>query len=418
MTPDRNPMAAPFCRAKHPVRRRPTATLALDLALALAVGLAAGPVGAATDQPAGQAGDHAEESAHKLHLTQEQRSRLDLEIGQALSGSAEGTLAMPATVRFDPDQVAKVGPRLRAKGVRVTKDLGTRVAKGETVAVLDSVALGKAKARYLTAQAAFETARADYQRQQTLREKQISSEAELLDAKGRASEARARRDAVMEELRLYGLSREQIRRIEAGSDQPLSRYRLTSPLAGVVQKRDLTPGQTVAPEETPIHVVDTDRVWVMLEAYERHLPVLADGQTVRFRSRALGERTFTGRIDWISREVDSQTRTVRVRAVVENRDGLLRAGMFGEASVVTAANGQVAMVPVDAVQTIEDRPMVFVPGEKAGHFRAVPVALGKEAGGRVEVLKGLEPGERLVVRGAFDLKAALTAGGRSAAHHH
>ncbi|HKJ70771.1 MAG TPA: efflux RND transporter periplasmic adaptor subunit [Gammaproteobacteria bacterium] len=406
---------------------------ALALVLILGGSLVGGAASGAADRHAGEGGDPAEPAGHKLHLTEAQRGRLDLQVAEAEAGSAEGTLEMPATVHFDADRVARIGPRLRAKVVRVTKDLGTRVEKGETVAIMDSVALGKAKARYLTAQAAFETARADFRREQELADKQISSEAELLDARARFREARARRDAAMEELRLYGIARERIRGIEADSRRPLSRYRLTSPLAGVVQKRDLTPGQTVGPEETPIHVVDTGRVWVLLEAYERHLPMIESGQTVRFRSRALGERRFTGKIDWISRELDAQTRTVRVRAVVANADGLLRAGMFGKATVSTAG-GRVAMVPVDAVQTIEDRPMVFVPGApegearasrdpsrvsgEDGHFRAVPVTLGQEAGGRVEVLDGIQPGDRLVVRGAFDLKSALTAGGRSAAHHH
>ena len=389
----------------------------LTLALILGGSLATASAWGAADKPASKGG-HSQGPAHKLHLSEEQRSRLELKIGKAQAGSAEGTLAMPATVHFDQDGVAKVGPRLRAKVVRVTKDLGTRVAKGETVAVMDSVALGKAKARYLTAQAAFETARADYRRQQTLRKKQISSEAELLDAQGRFREARARRDAAVEELRLYGLSQEQVQGIEAGSDRPLSRYRLTSPLAGVVQKRAVTPGQTVRPSETPIHVVDTAKVWVMLEAYERHLPVLATGQTVRFRSRALTDRAFEGQVDWISREIDGQTRTVRVRAVVTNTGDLLRAGMFGKATVTTGMAGRLAMIPVDAVQTIADRPMVFVPGHKDGHFRAVPVTLGQEAGNRVEVLKGLNPGDRFVARGAFDLKSALTASGRSTSHSH
>jgi len=389
----------------------------LAFALVLGGSLTAGPAWGATDQPTGAEDGHAA-AAHKLHLTEAQRGRLDLRVAGAAAGNAQGTLEVPATVQFDPDRVARIGPRLRAKVVRVTKDLGTRVAQGETVAIMDSVALGKAKARYLTAQAAFETARADYQREQELADKQISSQAELLDARARFREAKARRDAAMEELRLYGIPRKRVRGIEAGSERPLSRFRLTSPLAGVVQMRELTPGQTVSPDETPIHVVDTGKVWVMLEAYERHLPVLDTGQAVRFRSRALTDRVFEGQVDWISRELDGQTRTVRVRAVVTNTGDLLRAGMFGQATVTTTADGKAAMVPVDAVQIIEDRPMVFVPGEKDGHFRAVPVTLGQEAGDRVEVLDGLQPGDRLVIRGAFDLKAALTAGGRSAAHSH
>jgi len=362
---------------------------------------------------------HHEHAQHRsVRLSAEQRSRLDLRIGQVEAGSAQGVLQLPATVRFDRDRVAKIGPRLRAKVVRVTKDLGAWVQAGETVAVMDSVALGKAKAGYLTAQAAFETARADYRREQQLAEKQISSQAELLDARARFREARAQRDAAAAELRLYGLSQQQIQGIEAGGEKPLSRYRLTSPRGGVIQKRALSPGQTLHPEETPIHVVDTAQVWVMLEGYERHLPVLQTGQPVELELRALPNRTFTGTIDWISRNLDQRTRTVRVRAVIKNPEGLLRAGMFGEASVRTKEGDRVAMIPVDAVQTLHKRPVVFVPGAEEGHFRVVSVTLGQEAGKRVEVLTGVKPGDRLVVRGAFDLKSALTAGGRSATHSH
>ncbi|MFA9460273.1 efflux RND transporter periplasmic adaptor subunit [Thiohalorhabdus methylotrophus] len=393
-------------------------------ALALLSGLIAVPApavaedGSHNEGKAGAPQGNEEGASRRVHLNEKQRDRLDLKIAPAELGSAEGALVLPATVHFDQDRVAQVGPRLRAKVVRVTKDLGERVKAGETVVVMDSVALGKAKARYLTAQAAYETAEADYERQQKLQEEQIASEAELLDARARFQEARARRNAAMEELRLYGLARARIRDIEAGGDQPLSRYQLASPLAGVVQRRDLTPGQTVSPEETPIHVVDTGQVWVMIEAYERHLPLLKPGQQVAFRVRALPDHTFSGRTDWTSRQLDKQTRTVRVRAMVDNAGGLLRAGMFGKATLRTSLNGKAAMIPVDAVQTIHGKPMVFLPGQRKGHFRAVPVALGEEADGRVEVLKGLKPGDRFVARGAFDLKSALTASGRSTSHSH
>ncbi|MFB6358583.1 MAG: efflux RND transporter periplasmic adaptor subunit, partial [Thiohalorhabdaceae bacterium] len=105
----------------------------LALALLLAGTFAAVPAWGAADKHAGEGESHSQGPAHKLHLSQEQRGRLDLKIGKAAAGSAEGTLTMPATVHFDQDRVAKVGPRLRAKVVRVTKDLGTRVAQGETV---------------------------------------------------------------------------------------------------------------------------------------------------------------------------------------------------------------------------------------------------------------------------------------------
>lgn len=372
------------------------------------------------DEPRGRDRGHTkhDQARRRVHLTEAQRSRLDLRVAKAEEGSAASTVKAPATVRFSSDRVARVGPRLEAKVVEVTRDLGERVEAGETVAVLDSVALGRAKARYLTAAAEHEAARAEYRRDRKLAEQQIVSESELLKSKAEYQRARAQRDSARAELRLYGLDESAVEQLAFGGDQPLSRYYLTSPVDGVVQKRDLVPGQTVSASQTPIHVVDDRRMWVMVEAFEKDLPRLTPGQRVKLTVRALPGRTFTGKTDWVSRELDEQSRTVRVRAVVNNDDGVLRAGMFGRARIRTEAGKRRALVPVDAVQVIDGEDVVFVPGEEPGAFLAVTVRTGNESDGKVAIRSGLKPGERVVVAGAFDLKSALSASGRSAAHSH
>ena len=365
-------------------------------------------------------GEHAghEAGPRRIHLSEAQRGRLALQIGEAGAGSATSVVQAPATVRFDADRVARVGPRLEAKVVEVTRDLGEQVDAGDTVAVLDSVALGRAKAAYLTAQARFSAALSAYQRDQTLAEQDITSEAELLESRAAYQSARAERDAARAELRLYGLEQPDIDNIAVGGDQPLSRYELTAPIAGTLQRRDLVAGQTVSAQQTPIHIVNFDAMWVMIEAFEQALPRLQPGQTIKLEVRALPGKTFTGETDWVSRELDEQSRTVRVRAVVPNADGTLRAGMFGTARIQTEAEQRFALVPVDAVQTVADDEVVFVPGAEPGAFRAVTVRTGTEGDGQVEIRSGLQPGDPLVTVGAFDLKSALTASGRSAAHSH
>ncbi|MDT0617454.1 efflux RND transporter periplasmic adaptor subunit [Salinisphaera sp. P385] len=367
-----------------------------------------------------EGGEHDEHAADKrrIHLTEAQRKQLSLKIGTAEAGSATAVVQAPATVRFDGDRVAKVGPRLEAKVVEVTRDLGETVEAGETVAVLDSVELGRAKARYLTTQARFSAALAEYQRDQKLARQEITSEAELLESRAAYLQAKAERDATRAELRLYGLDDDDIESVAVGGEQPLSRYQLTAPVAGTIQRRDLVPGQTVSAQQTPIHIVNNERMWVMIEAFERDLPRLSVDQQVQLQVRALPDQTFTGKTDWVSRELDEQSRTVRVRAVFPNADGALRAGMFGTARVQTDAEQRFALVPVDAVQTVEDDEVVFVPGDEDGAFRAVTVTTGDEGGGQVEIRSGLAPGNKVVTVGAFDLKSALTASGRSAAHSH
>ncbi|GAB3686503.1 hypothetical protein GCM10028792_40970 [Salinisphaera aquimarina] len=327
-------------------------------------------------------------------------------------------ITAPATVRFDSDRVARIGPRLNAKVLEVTSDVGTRVEAGDTVAILDSVALGKAKASYLTAAARYGTQLAAYQRNKKLAEDKIISEATLLESRANYSQARAEREAARAELKLYGMSPSAIQDISTSNGTPLSRYPLTTPMTGVVQQRDLVPGQSVGANDTPVHVVDTSRMWVMIEADEQSLPRLRTGLSVELHVRPLPDQTFTGTVDWISSELDPQSRTVRVRATVDNPDGLLKSGMFGTAQIRTQSERQFALVPIDAVQSIGERDIVFVPGDEAGAFRAIPVVLGDEGGGQVEVRQGLSSGDAVVTSGSFDLASVLTAGGRSAAHGH
>lgn len=372
-----------------------------------------------TGEDDGHGDEHSDEgSADRVHLTPDQRDRLDLKVGKAESGSATAVVSAPATVAFDSDRVARIGPRLSAKVLEVTADLGTQLNAGDTVAILDSVALGQSKAAYLTAAARFQTRLAAYRRNKKLADDKIISEATLLESRAKYSQARAEREAARSELELYGLNEADIGDIGDSDGPPLSRYPLTTPVAGVVQQRDLVPGQSVSANETPIHVVDSSRMWVIIEADEQSLARLQTGLTVKLNVRPLPDQTFTGKVDWISAELDARSRTVRVRATVDNPDRVLKTGMFGTARIQTQSERQFALVPIDAVQSMGERDVVFVPGDEGGAFRAVPVTLGDEGGGQVEIRQGLNANDSVVIRGSFDLASAMTAGGRSAAHSH
>lgn len=355
----------------------------------------------------------------EVHLGPERSESLGIEVSAVEGGSARSVVLRPATLRMDPDRRALVGPRIEAKVVRVTADLGDRVEEDDTLAILSSVELGRAKSDFLTARARARTAEAEYRRERSLHEQRISSEAELLEAESRHTEARSELDAARETLRLYGLTLDDIAAVDAGGEEPLSHFALRSPTAGRIQRRELSPGQSVGPRDTPIHVADVRRLWAMIEAYDRDVPLLEIGRSVELTVRNIPGQTFEGEVDWISYELDPETRTLSVRAVVENRDGRLRAGMYGTARMNLSSDVRSALLPVDAVQTLGEHTVVFVPGHEDGAFRPVEVQLGAESQeGWVEILSGIEPGDRVVVEGAFDLKSAATASGRSAAHSH
>ncbi|NGP87970.1 efflux RND transporter periplasmic adaptor subunit [Fodinibius halophilus] len=364
---------------------------------------------------------HTEEDgqhAREVHLTEQQEGDLGIKVETLSEGSASSTISRPASIGYDLDQIAKVGPRIEAKVVKVIKGLGERVKKEEPIALMSSVGLGKAKAEYIRLRTELKAEKAHYEREKSLYEQEISSRAEMLQAEAHYQEAKAAYNAAAESLRLYGLSKKDLQNIEAGSDKPLSHFYLTSPLDGVIQERDISPGQTISSSETPIHVANLSKMWVMIDAYEQDIRYLGKGQSVSLTVRSIPGETFEGKTDWVSYSLEKGTRTMPVRAVVENPNRKLRAGMYGTARISTEKERNVAMIPIDAVQTIEGEQVVFVPGNEEGSYKPVEVILGNENEGYAEIATGLKPGRKAVVAGAFDLKSALTAQGRSASHGH
>ncbi|MCW9706685.1 efflux RND transporter periplasmic adaptor subunit [Fodinibius salsisoli] len=372
---------------------------------------------AKSSETEGHSGE-SEHQAREVHLSKQQRNNLGIKVDTLNSGSASSTIARPASITYDLDEIAKVGPRIEAKVIRVLKDLGDNVQQGERLVLMSSVELGKVKADYIRLRAALKREQAHYKREKSLFEQDISSQAELLKAEAEYEQTRAERDAAAEALRLYGLSNEAIQSIEAGTEAPLSHFYITSPINGVVQERNLSPGQTVSSSETPIHIANLSKMWVMIDAYEQDIRYLEQGQSISLSVRSLPSATFKGTIDWISYALQKDSRTMPVRAHLENTGGQLRSGMFGTVRIQTDTERKIAMIPVDAVQTIEGESMVFVPGQEPGSFRATKVMLSTENEGMVEIASGLQPGDRAVIAGAFDLKSALTAQSRSASHSH
>ncbi len=361
-------------------------------------------------------GEHPEGNAHTLEvqLTAEHIKQMGIVVKPLTGGTVNSEIQRPATVLFVPDQTVQVGPRISAKVEKVSVDLGEKVSKGQTLARLSSVELGKIKAKYLSLASRFQTEKEAYRREQKLYEEKISSESDYLLAKAQYDNTEAELASVKETLQLFGIHAEKIR--EDG--YPLSYFTLQSPISGMVQKRDLSPGQTLSPQSTPIQIVNNREMWVMIDAYESDISTIREGQPVNLTLKSLPGKRFEGEVDWISDALDPGTRTLKVRALVENRQGLLKDGMYGTASVMNESESPVPIVPVDAVQTMDNRKFVFIPADEARSFEPAEVSTGKENNGWIEIAGNIRIGQPVVVQGAFELMSALTSGSRSAAHHH
>jgi len=177
---------------------------------------------------------------------------------------------------------------------------------------------------------------------------------------------------------------------------------VTAPFAGLVARRHVSAGEFVAAGQALFDLVALDPIEVEFHLAEIDSARVSRGNAVDVRVAPHPDETFAARVTMIAPTIDPQTRTLRVKAEIENAGGRLRPGLFARADLGVAVREGVAMVPQEAVLQRADGAVVFVL-EGADHVRRVNVKTGVHRGSRVEIRAGVEPGMQVVVRGHTDL---------------
>jgi cobalt-zinc-cadmium efflux system membrane fusion protein len=311
-----------------------------------------------------------------------------------------GALVANGTITYDGNHVSVIASRAEGRVARVRADLGQRVRAGDVVALVESPEVGQSEGDRERAEAAVDVAQRNYEREKRLYEQSISSQKEMLEAENAYRTAQADLKGTQAKLRALGAA------TASGGT-----FGLASPISGIIVERHATPGQIVGPETDLFTVADLRHVWITVDLYETDFGRVRNGARAQVMPSALPADTFPGKVTFAGGIVDSVSRTIKVRVQVENESQRLRPGMFAQVRIATprkVTDGSLA-VPELAVQDLDGIPIVFVAEAGAGRFTARRVTLGgRTGGGMLAVRDGLRPGERVAVKGAFQLKAELT----------
>jgi multidrug efflux pump subunit AcrA (membrane-fusion protein) len=194
----------------------------------------------------------------------------------------------------------------------------------------------------------------------------------------------------------------------AGQGERLAWYALRAPFDGIVIQKHITLGERLDLDSDPFTIADCSSVWVDLNLYQRDLAHVTAGQHVTIFAGADGP-TGEGTIAFVAPTVGAETRTVLARVVLPNPDGDWRPGLYVTARLALDAQDVSVLVPREAVQTLADETVVFVPTDRGFAPRAVSV--GRSNATHAEIVSGLSPGAGYVAAGAFALKAELVTGG-------
>ncbi len=214
-------------------------------------------------------------------------------------------------------------------------------------------------------------------------------------------------DGARQRMRLVGMTDEQIRLIES-TGAVHARLTVTAPISGVVAELGAREGMTVMAGATLFRINGLSSVWVNAEIPETLSAQVRPGNPVEARTTALPGTKFRGRVSAILPEVNPATRTLKARIELANPGNRLLPGMFAMINFASAAHEEMLLVPTEAVIQTGTRSVVIV-AEGENRFLPVDVEIGIETGGRTEIRKGLEAGQKVVVSSQFliDSEASL-----------
>ncbi|MGZ5065481.1 MAG: efflux RND transporter periplasmic adaptor subunit [Usitatibacter sp.] len=211
------------------------------------------------------------------------------------------------------------------------------------------------------------------------------------------------RRAARQRLVLLGVPEETIAQIES-SGQSQARITLHAPESGVVAELGAREGMTVAPGAMLFRINGLSSVWIDLDIPESDASSVRPGTPVQATVAAYPGEPFAGRIAAVLPQVSAATRTLKARVELANRGLRLKPGMYATVQLGAPERRDAVLVPSEALIRTGQRNVVVVSQEsEAGsrRFQPVDVTVGEEAGGMTEIVKGLEPGAKVVVSGQF-----------------
>lgn len=303
------------------------------------------------------------------------------------------TLATPAPILGMPvkkDQVlATITPRMTGGADRPTLAADVGAAEAEVAA-----------------------ARAELQRAERLVAAQAAAPKSVEEARTRLQIAEAR----------LGGARGRLGQFEAGARGTGGGrvFQVRAPADGTLTSIDAASGQGVEEGQRLFTVIDLERVWLVAKVFEADVPRVENAQSAWFAIDGY-EKPFTvdpsnGKLVTVGRVIDPQSRTVPVIFEVANIDGKLRIGNFTKTVIATGAPRKALAIPDGAIVEDAGRSIAFVMIEGEA-FERRPLRLGVRSNGWTEVLEGVKPGERVVAKGAYEVKLASSSGALPAHGH-
>jgi cobalt-zinc-cadmium efflux system membrane fusion protein len=302
--------------------------------------------------------------------------------------------AARANLRQGQSKIETAKARLQAAQAKV-RAAQARVRQATAAIETATARQEQAEAKLAAARSHAQIAAQTLAREEAVAKGNFLTTREIVEAESSVRQAEIEQQGAEQNVRLLG-----------GQPGGGSTVPLVTPIAGRIQERNVSLGETVDSEHPLFTVLNLDLVWAQLAVAPNDLPLVRLGQKVELTSDTAPGRPYSGTVSSIGGVADEKTRTVGVRCALLNQGGTLRPETFVRGSIITDVRKERVFVPPGALQEHTGKPTVYVVKDGLfGGFEVRHVQLGVKGDSWREVSSGLKAGEKIAVNGTFYLKS-------------
>ncbi len=309
-------------------------------------------------------------------------------------------------IAVNGDRTTPVYSPYSGRITRVIANLGDEVAQGAPLATIDASEFTQAQNDLRLGLAQLKLAKSSETRKHALFDIKGGSQADWQQAQADLITAQTNLGAVRNRLKILGYTDAQIEQLETQEHfEPAAN--ILAPIRGIVVDRQVGLGQYAqSGAGIPVYTIaDLSNVWLVANVRETDVARVRRGQKVEVHVLAYPERVFSAQVVYVAPTIDPNTHRLTVRAVIDNADGALKPEMFASFVILTSPAAQAPAVPEGAVVYEGENAHVWV--VQADNVIAVrAIRVGRTSDGYVEVLEGLQSGERVVTKGSLFIDRA------------
>jgi cobalt-zinc-cadmium efflux system membrane fusion protein len=312
------------------------------------------------------------------------------------------TLLIPGRLETQNRKLAKIGSPITGRVSDLYVSLGDVVKKGQVLARVNSIDLTQTQLTLIKSTQLIGLKTKAVERAKLLFEADVISKAEMLRVENELDAVKADYRASRDQLIVLGMSEKAVEKIET-SGQINSFGDVISRFDGIIISRAINVGQIVNPQDNLFHVADLSKLWAVANIPEQQSSFIQKDEFVTIEIPALDNKKIEAKIVFEDSIVDPQTRTVMVRAELDNPNLLLKPDMLTSMHISAKKMSKLA-IPISSVVRDNDRNHVFVQNTPQT-FRLREVELGSKDGKFINVLGGVAQGETIVTDGAFHMNS-------------